>query len=97
MRENSRTVSVMVSEQCGKTLLSTLIFFFVSYDTFALRRWSDGSVWTGRWHDDTPMDPAAQSRAWDGFFHKNYEQQRAYVRELMQNSKDPHRQISSPS
>ena len=59
-------------------------------------RWSDGTFFAGMWSGDFRVVNQAHQPAlklWDLFFHKSYEQQRAYVREVMLHSS--HQPIAS--
>jgi hypothetical protein len=59
-------------------------------------RWADGSGYSGEWRNDSRVGASPErrcNRPWDGFFHKNYEQQRAYVKEVMR--PDAHRQLAA--
>lgn len=58
--------------------------------------WSDGTAYSGMWANDFRVvnaQPQPTNKLWDLFFHKSYEQQRAYVREVMQHSS--HQPIAS--
>jgi hypothetical protein len=59
-------------------------------------RWADGSVYSGEWRNDSRVGASPElhcNKPWDAFFHKNYDQQRAYVKEFMR--PDVHRQLAA--